>query len=104
MPSLQKMVSQLKMSFKTSFETHLRSRGYSTVDLWAQIDEIITTLTLENEKNILEKTREFGEPENFFELVRFDFLIDEDLGVHLMEVSLNFDERNRRNEVFNRLT
>lgn len=89
MPSLQEMVSTLKMSFKSSFETHLRSRGCNIFELWGQIDDAIVTLILKNEKNIIKKTREYGDPENFFELVRFDFIIDEEFIVHLMEVNMS---------------
>jgi tubulin monoglycylase TTLL15 len=89
MPSLKDMVSTLNISFKSAFEAHLRSQGYSTNDLWGQIDDAIVTLILENENILIEKTKDFGKPESFFELVRFDFVIDEDFVVHLMEVNMS---------------
>ena len=89
MPSLQTMVSHLNMSFKSSFETHLKSEGFDVLDLWSQIDDAIISLTLKNEEDMSERSKEFGVPENFFELVRFDFLIDENLEIHLMEVNMS---------------
>lgn len=89
MPSLQTMVSNLNLSFKSSFETHLRSEGFDVLDLWMQVDDAIVTLTLKNEEDMSERTKEYGIPENFFELVRFDFMIDEDLKIHLMEVNMS---------------
>lgn len=89
MPSLKEMVSNLKSSFKSAFETYLRSQGFSVVNLWAQIDEAIVSLILENEKNFIDQSKSFGKTENFFELVRFDFIIDDDFIVHLMEVNMS---------------
>lgn len=89
MPSLQQMVKGLNLPFKLAFEAHLRSQGYNTAELWGQIDDSIVTLILENEKNFIKKAKEFGNSENFFELVRFDFVIDEDLLIHLMEVNMS---------------
>lgn len=88
-PSLQKLISEQNMSFKSSFDTYLLSKGINASDLWDEIDDAIVTLTLDNELNILEETKTIGNPENFFELVRFDFVIDEDLGIHLVEINMS---------------
>jgi tubulin monoglycylase TTLL15 len=88
-PSLRRQVVELKKSFKTSFESHLKATGFNTADLWRQVDEAIVTLCLANEQNILNVTESFGKVESFFELVRFDFIIDDTFKVHLMEINMS---------------
>jgi tubulin monoglycylase TTLL15 len=88
-PSLRRQVLELKKSFKSSFEFHLMTAGFNPADLWRQIDEAIVTLCLTNEQNILKATESFGKVGNFFELVRFDFIIDALFKVHLMEINMS---------------
>lgn len=38
---------------------------------------------------MIQSWKNFGKKRNFFELVRFDFVIDEDLHVYLMEVNMS---------------
>jgi tubulin monoglycylase TTLL15 len=89
MPSLADLVDKAGFSFKDSFDIHLRSRGINADKIWAQIDEIIVKLTLSNEKNFIEQTNKFARADHFFELLRFDFIIDDDLVVHLIEVNMS---------------
>lgn len=89
MPSLGDMITKMGFSFKTSIETHLRSRGFNIKDLWSQIDNVILTLFLANEAHISNKRERFPFHENTFDLVRFDFIIDNDFKVHLMEVNMS---------------
>jgi tubulin monoglycylase TTLL15 len=88
-PSLRRQVVEQKKSFKSSFESHLKATGFDPANLWRQIDDAIVTLLLANEQNILEATESFGKVENFFELVRFDFIIDDSFEVHLMEINMS---------------
>lgn len=89
MPSLNEMCTKMGFSFKESFEFHLGSRGFDVEDLWNQVDDAIVTLVHSNERNLVYKTKDFGSNNHFFELVRFDFIIDEDFEVHLMEVNMS---------------
>ena len=89
MPSLKDYVTKLGFSFKMSFDAHLRSRHLNPDDLWAQVDDAIITLITANEKHFIDETNKYAHPEHFFELVRFDFIIDNDLIVHLMEVNMS---------------
>jgi tubulin monoglycylase TTLL15 len=91
-PSLRSAVVEQKMSFKASFEWYLKTRGFSKSNLWSQIDNIVVTMFLSNEENLMESMSEESKIENFdnfFELLRFDFLIDDDFIVHLMEINLS---------------
>lgn len=89
MPSLKEMCTKMGFSSKASFEAHLTSRGFDMEELWAQVDDAIVSLVLSNENNFIAKTKEFGSTDHFFELVRFDFIIDDDFTIHLMEVNMS---------------
>lgn len=87
-PWLQKQVLEFNMTSKSSLEVHLEAMGMKPEDLWKQIDNIIVTLFLENEEKLLKNAESFGKIDNFFELVRFDFIIDDQFKVHLMEINM----------------
>lgn len=89
MPSLKSMVGKMGFSFKASFDTHLKSRGVDVKALWNQFDDAIVSLVLRNEKNLIKDTSKFWSSDNFFELLRFDFMIDEAANVHLIEVNMS---------------
>ena len=89
MPSLKSFVTKLGFSFKKAFETHLQSRGFHPVELWNQINYAILNLTAANQENFIKGTKKFAASKHYFELVRFDFIIDNDLVVHLMEVNMS---------------
>lgn len=89
MPSLRDLATKMGFSYKVSFETHLRSQGVDVKKLWEDIDDAIASLILKNEENLIAKTREFGSPEHFFDLVRFDFMIDDKINVKLIEVNMS---------------
>lgn len=56
--------------------------------MWNQIEEAIRAVCLAKEPLILKLMTAFASKRNFFEMVRFDFVVDEDLNVYIMEVSL----------------
>lgn len=47
------------------------------------------TLITANEHKLLKHTKQFASPDHFFELVRFDFIIDNNFVIHLMEVNMS---------------
>lgn len=89
MPSLKEMCTKMGFSFKASFEAHMSSRSFDVEELWIQVDDAIVSLVLSNEQNLIAKAKEFGPTDHFFELVRFDFIIDDEFQVHLMEVNMS---------------
>ena len=89
MPSLMDYVTTLEMSLKASLDVYLNSRGLHPENLWSQIDNAIVTLVIANEKWMIHESNLFAPSAHFFELVRFDFIIDNDFKVHLMEVNMS---------------
>ena len=76
MPSLKGYLAS-GYNFKTSFSAYLTRRfGPSAPSLiWRQIDEIIADVFLKNQMNLIAALHDFSPKENFFEMVRFDFII-----------------------------
>ncbi|XP_065345880.1 probable tubulin polyglutamylase ttll-15 [Cloeon dipterum] len=72
-------------SIQESFEAILQTLGGNPEQLWRQVDESIVSVYLAQEKSIISKLYKFENTRNFFELLRFDFLIDEDFKVHAIE-------------------
>lgn len=60
--------------------------GKSPDTIWTQVEEAIRTVLLEKETAIMQSSQKFKQGK-FFEMMRFDFVIDDQLNVFLMEVS-----------------
>ncbi|XP_014212428.1 tubulin polyglutamylase TTLL6 [Copidosoma floridanum] len=88
-PSLKSYYTKLGLSMKESFDSYVRSRGKDPQRMWEDCYEAINDVVLRKEAQIREVARRFGSGRNFFELVRFDFAIDEDLNVFLMEANMS---------------
>ena len=54
-------------------------------DLYAAVADVY----LQKEAQLLTSVRNYKSKHNFFELVRFDFVLDDDLNVYLMEVNMS---------------
>lgn len=91
MPSLKDLIVKMGFFYKAAIEAHLQSRGFNVEELWMRINDAIVSLILATENKFIETAQDFGKPsDHFFEVVRFDFVINNDLGIHLMEVSKIF--------------
>ena len=88
-PSLKHYYTKLKFSMKDSFDAYLRSQGKDPTKVWHGVHEAIREITLLKESHIKEAVERFGKGRGFFELVRFDFALDEDLNVYTMEANMS---------------
>lgn len=114
MRSFKKLTDVLKFSNIDVLNFHLKSLRKDPSDLWNQIDDAISSIILQKSKLMIKpidnwknKTNnKIGKP---FELLRFDFVIDDELKVHVMEVEMspnlvfNGVESRRENLVAKRL-
>ncbi|XP_070072672.1 probable tubulin polyglutamylase ttll-15 [Drosophila takahashii] len=73
---------------RMSFEAYVRDQGRDPFKIWPQVEEIIRKTVLAKEKDIVNALHSFS-THNFFELMRFDLFIDEDLKVYLMEANMS---------------
>lgn len=95
--SLSPFYNGLGMGMKASFNAWYdlkrakNKTGAKTSDaIWTQVEDAIRAVYLAKEASILETTRKFGNSHhNYFEMVRFDFVIDDDGQVFIMEANMS---------------
>lgn len=90
-PSFGELVNKLNYSALDAFNYILSEQGHDYRKLWDQIDDATVSITLSKSKQIhrysdLFKKTHFGVKRGFFELLRFDFIVDDEIKVHLVEV------------------
>lgn len=92
----EKLVESGQHSNKEIFNDYLQSHGHNSSQLWTDIDFAINTVVADKVKiglkfmNIYSK-RSNNTIQHMFELLRFDFVVDKELNVHLMEVNMSPD-------------
>lgn len=101
MPSLLRYYIGTNLSMKQTLNAYLRVIGKSGDKIWRQIEETIKRVYKLKEHHIARMSRMYQEANNyngtsvdgslnqFFEMVRFDFIVDEDLNVYLMEANMS---------------
>lgn len=88
-PSLKRYYTELGFSMKDSFDAYVRECGKNPTEMWERVYDAIREVVLMKEVQIREVSRRFGNGRNFFELVRFDLALDEDLNVYMMEANMS---------------
>ncbi|XP_067001013.2 probable tubulin polyglutamylase ttll-15 isoform X1 [Anabrus simplex] len=88
-PSLKEYYLDLGFSMKDSFDAYIRSKGKDPQKVWNQVHEAIRNICLLKEPLIIQSAKHYRSTSNFFEMVRFDFVIDEDLNVFVMEANMS---------------
>lgn len=56
--------------------------------LWEQIEESIIEVFTAKESQLVQSATNYKSNRNFFEMMRFDFVVDENFNIYLMEVSV----------------
>ncbi|KAJ8670438.1 hypothetical protein QAD02_001697 [Eretmocerus hayati] len=88
-PSLKDSYTKLGFSMKDSFDAYVRSKGKDPQKMWDDCHEAIRDVVLQKEAQIRDILKRFKGSRNFFEMVRFDFMVDEDLNVFMMEANMS---------------
>jgi len=90
LPSLTDVYQKLKFSHKDSFLYYVKKQGFDPAKLVDEIYKAIAEITHEKKADILKSVSKypFG-TKSFFEMVRFDFVVDNQLNVYLMEVNMS---------------
>lgn len=101
MPSLLRYYVGANLSMKQTLNSYLRRYNKSGEKIWNQIEETISTVYKMKEQHLARMSRMYQEANNynetsvegslnqFFEMVRFDFIVDEELNVFLMEANMS---------------
>ncbi|KAK6186581.1 hypothetical protein SNE40_008595 [Patella caerulea] len=88
-PSLKKAFTDMDFSFKETFNHHVRETGKDPEKIWSDIKSAILTVYKDKESKLIDAARKYKSSRNFFEMVRFDFVLDEDLKIYLMEANMS---------------
>ncbi|KAH9488084.1 putative tubulin polyglutamylase ttll-15 [Bulinus truncatus] len=89
MPSLKNLYSNLGLTFKKSFIYYLWQNGKNSNILWEKMYSAIKEVILINEPKLIQSSQTYPSKMNFFEMMRFDFVIDEQFNVYLMEANMS---------------
>ncbi|XP_065653836.1 probable tubulin polyglutamylase ttll-15 isoform X1 [Hydra vulgaris] len=89
MPSLKSYYNQFKMTVHDSLFTYLYSIGYNSQKIWYEIKRCIAEVLIEKQVTMQKSFTGFLHKQNFFELVRMDFIIDQLANVWLMEINMS---------------
>ncbi|XP_045460809.1 probable tubulin polyglutamylase ttll-15 [Harmonia axyridis] len=88
-PSLEYYYNELGFGMKESLNAYLKSKGKDPTRIWDQIEDSLRITILAKEQQILSVVNKFRHKRNFFEMMRFDFLVDENLNVFLLEANMS---------------
>lgn len=88
-PALSKYFSDLGYTFKETFNAHIKSLGNNPEAVWSQVHEIIRNTYSSKEREFTKAASHYPYPQNFFEITRFDFILDSKLKVYLMEANMS---------------
>lgn len=90
-PEIKKYFDK-SFKFKDAFEMYLIEHGHDPQIIYDQIEHSINSIVMSKEKFLIETSNNFKAPYgkfHYFELVRFDFLIDAKLNLHIMEINMS---------------
>ncbi|XP_052219728.1 probable tubulin polyglutamylase ttll-15 isoform X8 [Dreissena polymorpha] len=88
-PSLQQLYTEQNYSFKETFNRYMKNQGYNVSKIWEDIHSTILAVYLKKHPSLMQAGTVYKSTRNFFELVRFDFMLDENLKLYLMEVNMS---------------
>ncbi|ENN78250.1 hypothetical protein HUJ04_004358 [Dendroctonus ponderosae] len=88
-PAVDYYYNQLGFGMRESLNAYLRSQGRDPSVIWTQIEDSIRTVLIAKEPLIADVLKRFRHKRNFFEMMRFDFVIDEELNIYLLEANMS---------------
>lgn len=90
MPAFQKIYNDLGCTFKEAFEVYMQRQGANMKRLWADMKAAIVEICLHKEQRLVELTSKlFDSSKYFFDMVRVDFMLDENFNFYVMEVNMS---------------
>ncbi|XP_023319534.1 tubulin polyglutamylase TTLL6 isoform X2 [Eurytemora carolleeae] len=88
-PSFSKYMKELGFSFTDTLNTYIRGLGKDPANMWEEMYSTIAEVYLKHEEMFIKAMSHYPHKEAFFEMVRFDFVLDENLNVFLMEANMS---------------
>ena len=83
---------EMGFSYKETFLAIMRKNKKDMTKVFEQVEDCILKVLMQKEHLLMQEIQKFKPTQgkqHFFELVRFDFMIDDRLNVHLMEINQN---------------
>ncbi|KAK8735160.1 hypothetical protein OTU49_005532 [Cherax quadricarinatus] len=74
---------------RRSFDAWLRAQDKNPEMVWNSVRDAIRNVCYGKEAALMEATSHYPSSSNFFEMMRFDFVVDDQLKVHLMEANMS---------------
>ncbi|KAH6931824.1 hypothetical protein HPB50_000889 [Hyalomma asiaticum] len=88
-PSLSRYYVGAKLSMKASLDMYLRTQlNVDSGVMWAEVERIVASVYT-RKADAMRRSAARWPRGRFFELVRFDFVLDDALGVHLLEANMS---------------
>ncbi|KAF2901432.1 hypothetical protein ILUMI_04756 [Ignelater luminosus] len=88
-PEIEYFYNTLGFNMKESLNAYLRSKNKNPDVIWEQIEDSLRIVGLAKEQHIIAAMKEYPSKRSFFEMMRFDFVVTEDLKVYLMEANMS---------------
>ncbi|XP_050677697.1 probable tubulin polyglutamylase ttll-15 isoform X2 [Leptidea sinapis] len=88
-PSLAHPYTALGFGMKGAFDHYAQSKGKNTELMWQEVQEAIADVFVKKEKHIIDALKSYPSQDNYFEMMRFDLIVDEDLKVYLLEANMS---------------
>jgi len=88
-PSFSKYMKTMAFSFTDTLNAYIRSIGKDPEKVWQEMYSTISEVYLKHEDLFIKAVSHYPHKDAFFEMVRFDFVLDEDLNVYLMEANMS---------------
>nr|CAB3267357.1 probable beta-tubulin polyglutamylase [Phallusia mammillata] len=90
MPSLRDYYVRLKLSHRESILAYVRSQNLDADSLPRRIYDAVGDMILEKQTHFIKSLEKYPYGSStFFEMVRFDFVLDSKLNIYLMEVNMS---------------
>ncbi|EAT45971.1 AAEL002775-PA [Aedes aegypti] len=88
-PVLKPFYTKQGFGMKESFDAYIRSTGRDPSTIWEQVEDAIRLAILKKESLIAGVLPRYASKRNFFEMMRFDLVVDNNLRVFLMEANMS---------------
>ena len=88
-PSLSRYYNTLGFGMKSSFDAYMRVKGRDPQKIWDQVEDAIRIAVLEKEPFIKDILQHYKHKHNFFEMVRFDLIVDDEMKVYNVEANMS---------------
>ncbi|CRK96757.1 CLUMA_CG009979, isoform A [Clunio marinus] len=74
-------------TYKEAMNAYFTKNGYNVSKIWWQVEDCIREIILNSESSFNHWVKQYPFKYSFFELYRFDFMLDNDLNLYLLEVN-----------------